>query len=633
MKLFVSSPRFAVSPFADLQSSNLTARRGCLAAFCLTMALTLCATEKPAAAQVAEWTWVGGSSMIGSNGGQPGVYGTLGTPAPGNIPGNRDSAATWTDHNGILWLFGGEGLDSTGTFGYLNDLWEFNPSTNEWTWMGGSNTVGANGGQAGVYGTLGVPAQGNIPGSRWSPVTWTDNSGNLWLFGGRGYDSTGVSWGHLNDLWEFNPSTDEWAWIGGSNIEYVAGVYGTLGTPAAGNVPGSRDWAVSWTDHSGNLWLFGGDGFDSERFFGELNDLWEYNPSTGEWAWISGSETDPGNLYPIGSYGTLRTPAPGNVPPARYSASSWTDNNGNLWLFGGFANDGDLSGDELAGELNDLWEFNPSTNEWAWMSGGNTGNQLGVYGTLGVTAPQNVPSFRQSGASWTDGGGNLWFFGGIGPEGIYNDLWVFSPAVNEWTWTGGSNIPIQPGVYGTLGVPAAGNIPGSRYTSATWTDSSGNFWLFGGVGIDTTGNSGDLNDLWKYEPRVTNNSGIPATPGSPTLGTTGSGSGVKCAIEYTIYSQWPGGFEAGITIENTGSAAISNWALSWSFTNGQQITQSWDASEKQNGANVKLNSMGYNGSIPAGGSYTGIGFIGNWNGVTNAIPAPFLLNGTVCTLE
>ena len=34
---------------------------------------------------MSQWAWAGGSSTVG----QPGVYGTLGTPAPGNIPGGR----------------------------------------------------------------------------------------------------------------------------------------------------------------------------------------------------------------------------------------------------------------------------------------------------------------------------------------------------------------------------------------------------------------------------------------------------------------------------------------------------------------------------------------------------------------
>jgi len=45
---------------------------------------------------------------------------------------------------------------------------------------------------------------------------------------------------------------------------------------------------------------------------------------------------------------------------------------------------------------------------------------------------------------------------------------------NEWTWVSGSNLPNQPGVYGTLGTPAAANVPGWRTGAASWTDKSGN---------------------------------------------------------------------------------------------------------------------------------------------------------------
>jgi hypothetical protein len=62
------------------------------------------------------------------------------------------------------------------------------PVAGEWTWMGGSKTVptvpGQLAGQPGVYGTLGTPAPGNTPGARTYPLGWTDNNGNLWLFGG-----------------------------------------------------------------------------------------------------------------------------------------------------------------------------------------------------------------------------------------------------------------------------------------------------------------------------------------------------------------------------------------------------------------------------------------------------------------
>ena len=143
-------------------------------------------------AQSGQWTWVGGSNTIGVNGGQSGVYGTLGVPAAGNFPGSRTLPVSWTGKDGRLWLFGGGGYDSAGNNGDLNDLWVFNPSTNEWTWMAGSNTIGPNcdpnGGQCGqsaVFGTLGTPALGNTPGGLSGASGWTDTSGNLWLFGAR----------------------------------------------------------------------------------------------------------------------------------------------------------------------------------------------------------------------------------------------------------------------------------------------------------------------------------------------------------------------------------------------------------------------------------------------------------------
>ena len=152
---------------------------------------------------------MGGSSTVSSNGGcQPGVYGTVETAASANVPGGRSGAVNWSDALGNRWLFGGYGCGSTGTVGYLNDLWKFDPAlgaNGEWTWMGGSSNVGSNGGgQSGVYGTLGTAASTNVSGGRAYAVSWTDSSGKFWLFGGYGFDSTGTL-GELNDLWEYQP--------------------------------------------------------------------------------------------------------------------------------------------------------------------------------------------------------------------------------------------------------------------------------------------------------------------------------------------------------------------------------------------------------------------------------------------
>jgi N-acetylneuraminic acid mutarotase len=524
-----------------------------------------------------EWTWMGGSKTLGAGSSVPGVYGTLGTPAAANIPGGRYLPSTWTDSNGNFWLFGGEGSDENNTIGLLNDLWEFNPSSNEWTWVGGSNAVPNCSpipqilcGQPGVYGTLGTPASGNFPGARYGAATWTDKSGNLWLFGGVAFDSAGNR-DDLNDLWEFNPSTKEWTWIGGVNTFVtgvgVPGVYGTKGTPAAGNIPGGRSSASAWVDNNGNFWLFGGGGYDSANTDGFLNDLWEFNPSSNQWTWVTGSKTE--STF-SSQYGQLGTPAAGNTPGGRWQATSWHDNAGNLWLFGG---EGFDSGQNFGAE-NDFWEFEISTSEWTWMGGSALGDEPGIYGTLGVASSKNIPGSRTGALQWTDNQGHFWLLGGEGNDGndvsaLLNDLWEFNPSTNEWTWVAGTkDVPsnfIVPGVYGTPGVAAPGNVPGGRYESASWVDKTGNLWLLGGLAYDSAGNFGNLNDVWEFEiasgsitPSVTVSPASPSIvanqPLNVTVSVSGGGSNPAPTGSVTLSS---GSYSSAATTLNGGSATIT----------------------------------------------------------------------------
>jgi N-acetylneuraminic acid mutarotase len=504
-----------------------------------------------------EWTWIAGSSTEGSGQGQSGVYGTLLTPAAGNIPGGRNSASTWTDSSGNLWLFGGFGYASNANFGYLNDLWKFTPSTKLWAWVGGSNTLSGDYGSASAtYGTLLTPAAGNVPGGRQSASSWVDKNGNLWLFGGQGEGAgastgcTGGGFGELNDMWEFNPtasesSTNQWAWMAGGCTTNAPGTYPTqAGAPAAsGLTPGGRYAAASWTDSNGNFWLFGGEGYDANGNFGELNDLWEFNPSTKLWAWMGGSSTIAEYSGQPGVYGTMGTSAAGNIPGGRYGAFSWTDSSGNFWLYGG---DGfDALGNFVY--LNDLWEFNPSTKQWAWVGGSSAltsyyGAWPAVYGTEGTPAAENLPGGRYNGSSWTGSSGHLWLFGGDGygaSTGFLNDLWEFNSPTSQWVWQSGNGTPFQSGIYGAQTPPATGT-PGSRVQPASWTDSSGNLWLFGGSGRDSQGSQGELNDLWEYPPSSVSFGGTAAaTPvfsvASGTYSTTQTVSIADATAGATIY--------------------------------------------------------------------------------------------------
>ena len=211
------------------------------------------------------------------------------------------------DNLGLLLLLGGRG-----------DIW---------TWASGSNVIN----QAGEYGALGVADAANIPGARDGSVSWIDNSGNLWLFGGNGYDWSGTVADYLNDLWRFDGTN--WTWVSGSNVRMQNGEYGIKGTADPANKPGARQRSVSWIDSSGDLWLFGGSGYDSIGSVGGLNDLWRFDGTN--WTWVSGSDV----INQNGVYGTKGTAHSANVPGCRSDSVSWIDSSGNLWLFGGLGRD------------------------------------------------------------------------------------------------------------------------------------------------------------------------------------------------------------------------------------------------------------------------------------------------------
>ena len=338
----------------------------------------------------------------------------------------------------------------------------------KWTWMGGSQLAGL----TGIYGQQGVAAPGNNPGARGIGSSWTDPSGKFWLFGG----TIEVAAGSLNDLWSY--SSGEWTWVNGSSLgNNPAGVYGILGTPSPMNDPGARSDATTRTDSSGSLWLFGGYGTDANGF-AYFNDLWRF--SDNQWTWISGS--DQSNQPPV--YGTLGIAAAANVPGARSGAMTWIDQQDNLWLFGGndvlVSTQGGSSRNQ-----NDLWKFNGK--EWTWVGGPNNPDNAasGIYGTLGKPSPANVPGARTDGSTWTDASGAFWLFGGTGQDsvgtyGYLNDLWRYKDA--QWTWMGGSDLANNFGTFGIMGVADPANVPPAREGASSWTDASGNFWLFGGGG-------------------------------------------------------------------------------------------------------------------------------------------------------
>jgi lysophospholipase L1-like esterase len=118
-----------------------------------------------------------------------------------------------------------------------------------------------------------------------------------------------------------------------------------------------------------------------------------------------------------------------------------------------------------------------------------------------------------------------------------------------------------------------------------------------------------MSDRWY--PALTAALGSPPPPDDnpPPTGT--------CAASYKLTGQWGDGFQAEVSVRNAGSVGTSGWAATFSFANGQQVTQSWNATVTQNAAAVTARNVGWNGALAPGATAT-FGFIGSWSGANTA---------------
>ncbi len=458
-------------------------------------------SEAQVADTSAAWAYMGGSTTVGANT----SVGALGSGfAPANRPRNRYYAHTWMDKNNRIWLFGGSG--GTNAAIALNDMWVFDPSQGSdgaWKWVSG---VGENGKHTGTMG--GTPAAGNTPSARHQGAFWKDKDGKFWVFGGQQiYQNSYTSATYGNDLWKFDPMTEEWSWISG-DLPTAAGASGTrqgsypvqLGDAG---MPRGRGWPATTVDLTGNLWMFGGTTNGAGSGF--LGDIWKYDIAAERWLLIWGDATPDA---PVNYNGQSAPGTPGGSPGARHAMAFWSDAQGNIWIYGG----------HNAGFFySDLWKFDITTLQWTWMSGSaqpsamppqNNNNGNGIWRVRGVPSADRYPGKRYGMASFQDKWGRFWLHGGRAASGTgnncKNDLWMFDPQTLQWTWMEGDSTNDERSVLGAVGVQDPSYIPSGRISASMGAvDTAFNFWLFGGNGRGTITNTAARNfigDLWKFFP-------------------------------------------------------------------------------------------------------------------------------------
>ena len=416
-------------------------------------------------AQGGTWVWMNGSQ---ANNVLQSTAATQGHPSPFNTPRGLYEPAMWTDLAGNFWLFGGVPNLGFGT----SDLWMYNPVTTEWTWVSGPGVTD----QTGTYGVQGVPSPTNIPSARgWGCITWTDQNGDLWLFGGSARDSTGI-YGRYNDLWRYNIEGAQWTWMSGTGYSNQPANYGAMGVPDPNNVPTGRDETnCGWVDANNNLWLFGG--FDS--IGGLLNDMWKYDISTNMWAWMKGAQ----HANDTGSHGIMGVESPSNNPSGRACYAHWKDSLGNFYIYAG----GDVHGLE-----NDVWKFNPITNNWTWVAGPRTPWDTGDFHY--PCQWKGRPDARTENRTPAPFGCSNNFIA------YFTDVWMFNSDSLKWKMLREANDTTH---FGIRRLPSPENFPPARSGSATWLDKNSNLWVFGGIGGAGAGYAyGHLNDMWEFIPNA-----------------------------------------------------------------------------------------------------------------------------------
>jgi len=267
----------------------------------------------------------------------------------------------------------------------------------------------------------------------------------------------------------------EWTFYSGSSTgcsadhdTHCSGAYGTVGVPAASNLPGARCCAHTW-QKDGVFYLFGGYGYDEEGNLGYLSDVWTFDAKTSQWTWLAGPKT-------CNHDNTDKWPA-----TRHYAAYGFDDSTNSLLIFSG------LGGSNPDGDwLTDLWKIQVTSK-----NGGSTE----------VTATLLEDHAAPLGRYWTSywySDNQLWVLGGITVNKTsLNDLWVYDAhATNdgdEGKWT-----RIYDRADDIVGVYSGEHqYPGQRENAFTSVDkNTKTLWMFGGSGYGATSDDrGDLSDV------------------------------------------------------------------------------------------------------------------------------------------
>lgn len=198
------------------------------------------------------------------------------------------------------------------------------------------------------------------------------------------------------------------------------------------NFPSSRVGYASWISKEGNIYLYSGTKREDDTFPKRNTDLWVYDISINQWAWLSGNisgETNENEHFPKG----------------RTRFNHWIDKDDNLWIFGGFIE----TNTALLAHYHqtDMWKYDIKSNVWEQISMGPGVNNMGYYGDKDEFSIFNTPGGRARYANLVDKNNKFWMINGNALKKqdldfatdrmVLDDIWMFDPIIKHWVWIDG----------------------------------------------------------------------------------------------------------------------------------------------------------------------------------------------------
>jgi N-acetylneuraminic acid mutarotase len=185
----------------------------------------------------------------------------------------------------------------------------------------------------------------------------------------------------------------------------LAGTWSSKEPPAIAPSPRAFQSMV-YVPSIGRVIMFGGSHTDSSSApTTDMNDTWAYDPNGNTWR-----ELDPSGAVPS---------------PRSLQSMVYDSKRDKVILFGGGADSPGWEPAGSSGELNDLWQYDPATNQWT---------ELKPSGPLPPGGQLQSMVYDPISARVLLFGGEVEMASGQGSGPTYpNDLWAYDPAANTWT--------------------------------------------------------------------------------------------------------------------------------------------------------------------------------------------------------